>query len=198
MSKAELYVVSVLKNCHDYLLRQITIDDIEQINYNTKNLFFDDIEIAKLVLMYKQFKDNYSLQLMNNIIHYSSLNVLHSPKVISFHDSVSINKQKIAQIGTSVIAYMLDFMMESFYSFKQLIEQDDFGLLIENAYVMNYLYPIDLYYCSKYFQLEPIDETMRCFFDFADKKINFKKNNFGEKLKENVKTIIKKFESVRY
>lgn len=194
MTEKEKYVIALVKNCHEYLKGNLSVDEVEQNNYDRLPIL--NIPEAKLLYMYESFGDKFVIQIMNNIINFNSLNYMSYQKVYSLRDTISFDKNKINEICNNIISYVFNNIENRFECFKEKIENCDLETIIMNAYTLDCLEPIDLYYCSKYTLIRFDHEYLEIFFKYCDKHLKFKEKNFILKLQDVLKKIIKKYEEM--
>lgn len=197
MNAKEKFALSVVQNCYDYLDGKINKEEVFQSHHNENFSIDFNINIPRIVYMRDCFKDKFPIQLMNNIIYHNEVRFDKYSKIISFRDSVSFDKKKIEAISNNIIAYLFEYIREDFDSFKYLIKQDKISNIIMHAYILKFIEPIDLYYCSRYIPIVTPYEQLKQFFDFCNDRIEMKDKNFVEKIKEVMKKIIQKYESMR-
>lgn len=194
MTEKEKYVIALIKNCHEYLRGNLSIDEVEQNNFDRLPIL--NVPIAKILYMHECFKDNFVFQLMNNIINYNCLNYMHYMKSYSLKDNVTFDKNKVKEICNNIVSYVFNNIDERFEYFKKMVINDNIETIIIDAYQFDYLQPIDLYYCSKYIPIHLDNQYNERFFKYCDKHLIFKENNFIKKLEEVLKKIIKKYEEM--
>jgi hypothetical protein len=194
MTEKEKYAIALVKNCHEYLKGNLSVDEVKQNNYDRSPVL--NIPEAKLLYMYESFGDKFVIQIMNNIINFNSLNYMRYQKVYSLRDTVSFDKNKINEICNNIISYVFNNIENQFKYFKDVIENEDMTDIIIDAYYKDFIEPIDLYYCSKYIPIRINNEYTERFFKYCVKHLKFKEKNFIPKLQDVLKKIIKKYEEM--
>lgn len=193
MTEKEKYAIALVKNCYDYLTGKISESEIEQLNYDYSYSYLS-FPIVKIQYMQSVLKDNFFIQIMNNILKYQCFN-FRNHHIYSLRNSVEMNKNKVTEICNNIVSYVFNHIDLQFEMFKQMIP-NQLNQIIMNAYVLDYIEPIDVYYCKQYINIKNEDEYLERFFKYCDKHVKIAENNFVKKIEDVLKKIIKKYEEM--
>jgi hypothetical protein len=195
------YSYRIVKNCERYLSGEINKSEIFEMRFDEPLIIENSLGL-KLQYAFVNNKNNFDLVAMNHIVSYIPNSTYCIKDQLPIHSHIFKIPRLLEYMYHGFIAYIFSQIERAkILWLKEKIENGDWIILFEDAFLQKYIDALTLYYYSLiYDELASSNIVFKRFAEYMDYRANrelvYKFVDVFERMKKITKVIIKKYDDM--